>query len=86
MVADMAEHADTLWGTRFIKPVVHAVQNANRRSCSPSRCGKQRKWANTPGIGGMSFYHAKFGKDAHRCEAPCRHQPSGNALAADDSN
>ena len=34
-VADMAAHADTLWGARSIKPAVHAVQDANRRGPSP---------------------------------------------------
>lgn len=85
-VADMAAHADTLWGARSIKPAVHAVQDANRRGRSPSRRGKQRRRADTPGSSNLCFYHAKFGKDARRCEAPCRHQPSGNALAADDSD
>ena len=41
-------HADMLWGTRSIKPAVHAVQDANRRGHSPSRRGKQRGRADTP--------------------------------------
>lgn len=85
-VADMAAHADTLWGARSTKPAIHMVQNANRRNRSPNRRAKQRKRADTPANSGLCFYHAKFGNDARRCDAPCRHQPSGNALAADDSD
>lgn len=85
-VAAMAAHADTLWGARSIKPAVHAVQNANRRGRSPSCRGKQSRRADTPANNGLCFYHARFGNEARRCDAPCRHQPSGNALAADDSD
>ena len=85
MVA-MAAHADTVWGTPSIKPVVHTVHSANWRSCSPSRHGKQSRRADTSSNNNLCFYHAKFGKDALRCDTPCRHQPSGNALAATDSD
>ena len=35
-VVAMAAHADTVWGTRSIKPVVHAVQSANRWAAAPA--------------------------------------------------
>ena len=47
MVA-MAAHADTVWGTPSIKPVVHTVHSANWRSCSPSRHGKQSRRQTPP--------------------------------------
>ena len=85
-VAAMAAHADTLWGARSVKPAIHAVQDANRRGRSPGRRDKQHKRADTPSNNKLCFYHTKFGKEARRCDAPCRYQPSGNALAADDSD
>ena len=82
----MAAHADTLWGTRSVKPAIHAVQTANRHGRSPSRRGKHGRRADTPSNSNLCFYHTRFGKEARRCDAPCRNQPSGNALAVDDSD
>jgi len=84
-IGDMAAMADTLWGARTIKTCISAVQEPPRRHRSPSRHAKQHKRAATP-AGGLCFYHKKFGDQARRCDAPCRYQPSGNALAADDSD
>ena len=85
-IAAMAAHADTLWGARSVKPAIHAVQDTDRRGRSPGRRDKQRRRADTPSNNKLCFYHTKFGKEARRCDAPCRYQPSGNALAADDSD
>ena len=85
-VVAMRAHADTLWGARSIKMAVHAVQSANRRGRSPSDRGKQSRQADTPSNNNLSFYHAKFGKEARRCDTPCVHQLLRNALAVDDSN
>ena len=85
-LAAMAAHADTLWGARSVKPAIHAVQTANRHSCSPSRRGKYGRRADTPSNRNLCLYHTRFGKDARRCDAPCCYQPLGNALAADDSD
>ena len=85
-VVAMRAHADTLWGARSIKMAVHAVQSANRRGRSPSDRGKQSRQADTPSNNNLSFYHAKFGKEARRCDTPCVHQLLRNALAANDSN
>ena len=85
-VTAMAAHANTLWGARSIRPTVHVVQRANQRGRSPSRRGKQNRRADTPANTDLCSYHARYGNEARHCRAPCRHQPSGNALAADDSD
>jgi hypothetical protein len=46
---------------------------ADRRTRSPSRSPSNRKRPQTPGSRTKHcWYHAKYGKDATRCQAPCK--------------
>lgn len=85
-IQQMAEHADKIWGAQEDQAATNAV--LDRRPRSPSRRNNQQrnKRADTPGKSSLCFYHRKFGKKAHSCTQPCSWQPSGNAVAADDSD
>jgi hypothetical protein len=63
--ADMARHADTIWdrvqgsAVTAISAPVDAVA-----SRSPARDSRRRDQS-------LCYYHNRFGKKAHKCEAPC---------------
>jgi hypothetical protein len=72
----MAEHADVLWDARAgaAGSVSHVARSreqspARGRRRSPGRSPRGRQ--QTPGPGGLCFYHHRFKARAHKCVPPC---------------
>jgi hypothetical protein len=80
--ADMACHADTIWDSRagetaVAAPVdVVAARSPARDSRRRQPGGQRQQRRQTTGPDrrcdqSLCYYHGRFGKKAHKCEAPC---------------
>ena len=90
-IQEMARQADMIWGGQDAQARAHVSAARQQEPRSPvrsrgrsRRSTKQRSATPAPPAGDLCFYHARFGKRAHRCEKPCTWEEAGNALAADD--
>lgn len=67
--------ADSIWLSRHHSPVTAPVYSV----ASPSKRNSVKPVKNYTSTDELCFYHAKFGKNAHKCKDPCKY--SGNVQA-----
>ena len=82
-VQQLAAEADKIFSGRRLDAVCAVSRRAEspKRRQSPTRPGRRQQTPARRSEDGLCYYHNKFGKKAHKCEAGCTWQGNDGAAS-----